>query len=109
VSGVTIYKAPDEYKERLWIVTYDIPSSISYRNKRRRFYRRLHRLMRVYGGSGSGWVNMSTIVTRDRELAEHIMRLIDSIRIPDARAAMFEARMECFIGVLNQLSSNSSR
>jgi len=90
--------------EKLWIVTYDLPSSISYRTKRRRFYRRLHKLMEVYGGSGSGWVNMSTIVTRDRELAEHIMRLIDSLRIPDARAAMFEASMVCFIGVLSQSS-----
>jgi len=89
--------------ERVWIVTYDLPSSISYRNKRRKFYRRIHKWMKEHGGEAV-WMTMSTIVTRDREFAEYVMKLIESLKMLDARASMFEAYIVRSIGVPSQPS-----
>lgn len=102
---MTIYKAPDEWaREKLWIVTYDLPSSYTFRKKRKLFYRRIHKWLSEHGGAEAVWMTMSTVVTRNREFAEYIMRLIDNLNIPEARAVMFEASMVCFIGVLSQSS-----
>ena len=87
--------------ERVWIVTYDLPSSISFRSKRRKFYRRIHKYLREHGGAEAVWMTMSTIVTRDKEFAEYVMKLIDSLKMLEARALMFEAYMVCSIGPIN--------
>jgi len=94
--------------EKLWIVTYDLPSSISFRSKRRKFYRRIHKYLREHGGEAV-WMTMSTIVTRDKEFAEYVMKLIESLEMLEARALMFEAYMVCSIGAISQAGSSPSR
>jgi len=86
--------------EKLWIVTYDLPSSYTFRSKRRKFYRRIHKYLREHGGEAV-WMTMSTIVTRDKEFAEYVMKLIGSLKMLEARALMFEAYMVCSIGPIN--------
>jgi len=96
---MTILQVPKKYQQKkIWIVTYDLPSSRAVEKERRRFYRHLQKWLREHLGSGTVWMTMSTVITESQEFAQFVMEEIDSLGLEEARASMYQANLLALIG-----------
>lgn len=62
-----------------YIVDYDL--SMVHNNARRRFYRQVHKFLKVRNVTGetSGWSTQSVLVTEDSEFAEFVYALASNL------------------------------